>query len=288
MNRRGFIVFAACLDDNSPGAKELLQKAVSPRHMIPFKMDVTSDFDVNSGLRLVRDHLNSKLKSCVFWALVNNAAISRTAKLEWADFDYHFREIFEVNVLGTVRVTRAFLPMLRASHGRVIVISSLAGRVTDACMTAYSMTKHSVTSFCDGLRMEMAQFGVKVICLEPWFARTPMMDTQVSLDRLQESWSRTSPEIRKVYEEDLDVYRRRIKVVTQESGMGLDESYAETVASIERNAIISNPEYSELTSGIAQRPILYLEKVLPRELVDIYLNFICFLIDAIARIKKIN
>jgi len=60
------------------------------------------------------------------WAVVNNAGISKTGLLEWMDTETA-RKVVEVNAIGPLAVTNAFLPLLKISHGRVVIVSSLAG-----------------------------------------------------------------------------------------------------------------------------------------------------------------
>jgi NAD(P)-dependent dehydrogenase (short-subunit alcohol dehydrogenase family) len=64
-------------------------------------------------------------------------------------------------------VTRAFLPQLRARRGRIVNVSSVGGHMTMPFMAAYTATKHAVESLSDGLRMELAPFGVRVVLVEP-------------------------------------------------------------------------------------------------------------------------
>lgn len=62
-----------------------------------------------------------------FWALVNNAGIATFQEIEWCSVT-QFQQIMDVNVIGVVRVTKAFLPLLREGDGRVINVASLAGK----------------------------------------------------------------------------------------------------------------------------------------------------------------
>jgi NAD(P)-dependent dehydrogenase (short-subunit alcohol dehydrogenase family) len=62
------------------------------------------------------------------WAVVNNAGIAAFTEIEWCSVD-QFQRILDVNVLGVVRVTKAFLPLLRHSKGRVVNVASLAGQL---------------------------------------------------------------------------------------------------------------------------------------------------------------
>lgn len=242
--------------------------AAHPNRLIVFKLDVTKEKDIDSAFEFIRLYLNHESER--LWALINNAGLSRTGKLEWGTFDHHFRQIFEVNTFGVVKVTRKFLPMLRQSRGRVIIISSLGGRVASACMTAYSMTKNALISFADGLRQEMRQFGVRVISVEPAFARTPMMDPEVSNKRVDELWSTTSSEVQQAYGAD-QVEDLKVKVRALSTGpLGLDETYHDIIKCILRSVTSPAPEYNEQPASIFQKPINFIVQMLPREWVDCY------------------
>jgi NAD(P)-dependent dehydrogenase (short-subunit alcohol dehydrogenase family) len=60
------------------------------------------------------------------WAVVNNAGIAKVGFMEWMDTE-SAKKVFEVNTIGPVTITNAFLPLLRISHGRVVIVSSVAG-----------------------------------------------------------------------------------------------------------------------------------------------------------------
>ena len=60
------------------------------------------------------------------WAVVNNAGIAKPGFMEWIDTETA-KKVLEVNAIGTVTVTNAFLPLLKISHGRVVIVSSLLG-----------------------------------------------------------------------------------------------------------------------------------------------------------------
>ena len=74
----------------------------------------------------------------VLYSVVNNAGIAVFSEIEWCSVD-QFQQIMNVNVMGMVRVTKAFLPLLRESKGRVINVASLAGELRN---TSSSISKH--------------------------------------------------------------------------------------------------------------------------------------------------
>jgi NAD(P)-dependent dehydrogenase (short-subunit alcohol dehydrogenase family) len=99
--------------------------------------------------------------------LVNNAGISHIGAIETTP-DEVWRELFEVNVLGTVRVLRAVLPVMRANGGGTIVnVTSANGRVPPAFGAAYAATKFAVEGLSESLLFEVEPFGVRIVVVEP-------------------------------------------------------------------------------------------------------------------------
>jgi NAD(P)-dependent dehydrogenase (short-subunit alcohol dehydrogenase family) len=84
-------------------------------------------------------------------------------EVEEKDLDF----IFQVNMYGPYRITKAFAPMLLESKGRVVNISSLNGIVASPMIGAYSMSKHAVEAYGDALAGELGRFGVRVSLIEP-------------------------------------------------------------------------------------------------------------------------
>lgn len=135
----------------------------------------------------------------VLWAVVNNAGIFAYVPIEWGHDADLLETLLSVNVLGVVRVTKACLPLLRLSGGRVVTMASTASHLTVNNFTAYSMTKHAVRAFIDGLRREMKRFGVDVIAIEPSIYRTPMADKERNNIVTKREWSMTSDRVKEDY-----------------------------------------------------------------------------------------
>jgi NAD(P)-dependent dehydrogenase (short-subunit alcohol dehydrogenase family) len=101
------------------------------------------------------------------WALVNNAGYALAGAVEEVTDD-DARDIFETNVLAPARLCRLVLPGMRErGDGRIVNVSSVAGRVVTPMLGWYCATKHAVEALSDALRQEVAGFGVKVILVEP-------------------------------------------------------------------------------------------------------------------------
>jgi len=91
----------------------------------------------------------------------------------------NFRDSYEVNVIGQVAVTQAFLPLLRQfpapQYGRVIFIGSASGYTCVPFLGVYSSSKHAIEAVADSLRIELASTGIKVSLIEPGVFRTNML-----------------------------------------------------------------------------------------------------------------
>ena len=106
-------------------------------------------------------------------ALVNNAGIAIASPLETLPLD-ELRRQLEVNVLGQVAVTQAFLPHLRRSRGRIVFIGSIAGRSALPFLGPYAASKHALEAIADSLRLELAPWGIQVAIIEPGTIATPI------------------------------------------------------------------------------------------------------------------
>jgi NAD(P)-dependent dehydrogenase (short-subunit alcohol dehydrogenase family) len=98
--------------------------------------------------------------------LVNNAGVAFSGPLEYLPL-HRLRRQLEVNVVGLDATTQAFLPAIRAGRGRIVMISSAAGRITPPLLGGYSASKFAVEALSDALRQELAPWGVPVVVIEP-------------------------------------------------------------------------------------------------------------------------
>lgn len=107
-------------------------------------------------------------------AIVNNAGIAVNAPVEVLPIE-EWRRQFDVNFFGHIAVTQAMLPALLKSRGRVVMISSLGGRLAQPTYGAYSGSKFALEGVSDALRRELAPHGVTVAIVEPGAVRTEMV-----------------------------------------------------------------------------------------------------------------
>ena len=135
---------------------------VTPPHGVTFlDLDVASDESVTTVVQQVIQRFGR------IDVLVNNAGIGNAGAAEESSITQDQR-VFDVNVFGVIRMTKAVLPHLRAQGaGRIINISSIGGFAPQPYMAAYVATKHAVEGYSESLDHEVREHGVRVLLVEP-------------------------------------------------------------------------------------------------------------------------
>jgi short-subunit dehydrogenase len=138
-------------------------------HALAVAGDVTSADDRQ---RLVRETMTAFGR---IDALVNNAGYGQRGPIELVPIDA-IRQNFETNFFSLIALTQLVIPIMRSqSRGRIVNISSVAGRIARPFSSVYDSTKHALEAISDGLRGELAQFGIKVVLIEPGFIITEFL-----------------------------------------------------------------------------------------------------------------
>ncbi|NXI37971.1 BDH protein, partial [Galbula dea] len=193
LHRLGFTVFAGCLCPGGEGAQRLQREAGAGRLRV-LRLDVTRSRDVLAAKELVLSHLPER----GFWGLVNNAGISTFGETGWLSME-KYEKFADVNLLGSIRTTLAFLPLLRKYKGRIVFMSSIIAYFSLG-NGIYSMTKAAIEKFCDALRLEMKKFGVQVCIIQPGnYARSTNIQPPVSAEEI---WNELSEEEKAVYNKE--------------------------------------------------------------------------------------
>jgi NAD(P)-dependent dehydrogenase (short-subunit alcohol dehydrogenase family) len=107
------------------------------------------------------------------------------------------RRQLEVNVIGQVAATQAFLPMIRRAHGRILITGSVGGFFTTPMLIPYSMSKFSMEAMADGLRRELRPFAVEVILLEPGGIKSKIWEK--GINESEEFLAKAPPQLMEVY-----------------------------------------------------------------------------------------
>ena len=157
------------------------------------ELDVCSDESVREAVeRVIGDY-------GAIDVLINNAGVGYMAAVEeiaMADF----KQQFETNLFGVLRVTQAVLPNMRERRsGRILMISSVAGLVSPPTYGAYSSSKHALEGLSDALRLELHPFGIRVVLIEPGYIVTNFQQTAKDLAQPYVERVATSP-YQKIYE----------------------------------------------------------------------------------------
>jgi hypothetical protein len=141
----------------------------------PLLFDVTDEAAVLAAAREVRTALNGETLS----GLVNNAGIAVAGPVLELSAD-EFRRQMDVNVIGPIISTQAFGPLLgsdpslKGPKGRIVMVSSVAGKNGNPLMSAYAASKHAIEGLSESLRREMMLFGIDVIIIAPGAVKTPI------------------------------------------------------------------------------------------------------------------
>lgn len=138
-------------------------------NLTPLRFDVTD----TAAIDLAAKDVEAEVGEAGLFGLVNNAGIGFGGPLEFADLD-EMRAGFEVNVFGPVAVTRAFLPLVRRATGRIVNVSSGAGKAATPLLGPYCASKFALEALSDALRVELRSSGIFVSVIEPGFIDTPM------------------------------------------------------------------------------------------------------------------
>ena len=178
----GYDVFAGV---RSPGAGEALTRAAADftGKITAIQLEVTDQASVDAAASRVKAALGGE----PLFGLVNNAGIGLGGPLLHQPID-EIRQVFEVNVIGLIRVTQAMAPMLAATPasgarpGRIVNISSVGGKFGAPFLGAYVGSKHAVEGLSESLRRELMLFGIDVIIIGPGAVLTAIWDKAETAD----------------------------------------------------------------------------------------------------------
>lgn len=180
--RAGYDVFAGV---RSPGAGEALTRAAADfaGKITAIQLEVTDQASVDAAAARVKAALGGE----PLFGLVNNAGIGGGGPLLYQPID-EVRQVFEVNVIGLIRVTQAMAPMMAATPasgaraGRIVNISSVGGKFGAPFLGAYVGSKHAVEGLSESLRRELLLFGIDVIIIGPGAVLTAIWDKAEAAD----------------------------------------------------------------------------------------------------------
>jgi NAD(P)-dependent dehydrogenase (short-subunit alcohol dehydrogenase family) len=154
--------------------------ALRAEGVTPLMLDVTDA----ASIAAARAACLAQLGERPLVGLVNNAGIPAAGPLEFLPLE-ELRAVLEVNVIGLLAVTQAFLPALRRARGRIVNVGSVSGRIALPFAGPYAASKFAVEALSDSLRRELASSGVAVTLIEPGPVRTPIWARVVAAERFE-------------------------------------------------------------------------------------------------------
>jgi len=221
------------------------------------RLDVTDGRSVAAAEESVSECLETHSEPLS--GLVNNAGISIAGPLEIVTAE-QLRQQFDVNLVGQMAVTRAFLPLLRKHGGRIVNMGSVNGLVSAPFIGPYCASKFGLEALTDALRMELKPWGISVSLMEPGSIRTPIWEKyEADMGRLL---SDLSPESHQLYGRSIAA-ARRAACRRHEAGR-----HPERVARAVVHALTAKKPRTRYMIGWDARVGAVMAKVLPTGLLD--------------------
>ena len=204
----GFTVLAGVR--SSEDARRVAARGLE--RLTPLMLDVTDP----ASIAAAADQVEDEIGAVGLAGLVNNAGIAVSAPLEFVPID-ELRTQLEVNVIGQVAVTQAFLPLLRVAQGRVVNMGSIGGRVALPLVGPYAASKFALEGITDTLRREVRGQGVDVVVIEPGGIKTPIWEKgEATADRITQH---SPPEAVALYGKLIDAVRRETTKIARDTGL---------------------------------------------------------------------
>jgi NAD(P)-dependent dehydrogenase (short-subunit alcohol dehydrogenase family) len=195
----GFQVFAGI---RKQADAVTLQQEASPR-LTQIYLDVTKSETIASAAKAV----TAAVGDAGLAGLINNAGIAVGGPLEFLSID-GLRQQLEVNVIGQIAVTQAFLSLLRQGRGRIVNMGSISGRMAMPFLGPYAASKFALGALTDSLRVELYPWDIQVSIVEPGSIDTPIWGKSLSAaDQMAKTWPQQAQDL---YGQAMDVTRQAV------------------------------------------------------------------------------
>jgi short-subunit dehydrogenase len=166
----GYLVLAGVRKESDFSSIDKLGK----KNLKPVLIDVSSHESCTKTVQEIR--ALSESRGLPFVGLVNNAGVGHFNPVEFQDLDAA-RSLFDTNFFGLLDLTQQVLPLLRASQGRIVMLSSVSGFVASPFSGIYAASKFAVEALSDSLRRELQHHGVSVSVIQPGYVRTQIISS---------------------------------------------------------------------------------------------------------------
>jgi NAD(P)-dependent dehydrogenase (short-subunit alcohol dehydrogenase family) len=236
LDEKGYRVFAGVR--KQADAKALAADASD--QLTPITIDVTKE----RSIKAAKDKVQRAVGKDGLVGLVNNAGVGDGGPVETMDLDI-LRNVLEVNLVGQVAVTQAFLPLIRKAPGTIVFIASIGGRIASPFMSPYNTSKFAVEALGESLRQELAPWEIDVVVIEPGSIDTPIW--KKGAETIEDQFAKLTATTRRLYGKQL---KRMDEVLTETASRGIAP---EKVAKVIHTAISSeNPKHRYLVGRDAK------------------------------------
>jgi NAD(P)-dependent dehydrogenase (short-subunit alcohol dehydrogenase family) len=227
---------------------------LAPQRVSSVILDVTSADDIAALEGSLPDQLD---------AIINNAGIAVGGAMETLSSD-EWRKQLEINVIGALAVTRAALPRLRKSRGRIVFISSVNGRLSMPLVGAYAASKFALEAAADALRMELSPWKIRVIVVEPAQTDTDMWRTADTM--VEDLEAGLSADHRSLYAKHIAGFKKMIPLSQR---MAVPTA---KVSAVVEEALTAKRPRARYIVGLGPKAQVALMSVMPTKMRDIALR----------------
>lgn len=252
--RHGYLVYGSVRNQVDADALEAATpEGATQIHALQF--DVTDD----EAIRRAAERLQEEIGQYGLHALINNAGIAVAGPLEYMPIE-DLQLQMDINLTGVLRCTQAFLPLVKTARGRIIQISSIAGRLSFPLGGPYHASKHALEGMSDVLRLELRRYGIEVVVVQPGAISTPIWET---------SRRRASALRDKLPEQALESYGRLIQQVgkaTEQADKDGDDPQA--CADVVRTALEASRPRTRYIVGRQAKIGMFLRRILGDRAMD--------------------
>jgi NAD(P)-dependent dehydrogenase (short-subunit alcohol dehydrogenase family) len=253
LDEKGYRVFAGVRKDED--AKSL--KEAGSERLKPIKLDVTKDRSIAAAKR----NVGKAVGDDGLVGLVNNAGVGGGGgPLEFIPIE-EFRNTLDVNVVGQVAVTQAFLPLIRKGKGTIVFIASIGGRVASPFLSDYNASKFGVEALGDSLRREVSPWGIDVVVVEPGSIATEIW--RKGAETMERQLDAMPPDADRLYGTQVEAFGKSF--IEETGGRGIPPA---KVAGVIHRAIRSNKPKPRYLVGVDAKMGARLHSAVPTRTFD--------------------
>ncbi|XP_066936465.1 short-chain dehydrogenase/reductase family 9C member 7-like [Clytia hemisphaerica] len=220
-----------------------------------FLMDVTKNEDVENARKFIEE----KTGNDGLYAVVNNAGIQRLGRISWQSME-DLEKVMDVNFWGMARTTKAMLPLLTKTKGRIVNMSSSAGTLPFSYAGCYTISKHAIEAFSYCLMEEVVHEGISVHIIRPTGQKTNIINPEIQRKQWEDDFNKQSDDIKQRYGPNLTKYLNNlVKKINL-----VPEGTAQVVSKVNHAIMSSNPHitytvgpYSWIYKILACLPVSY-------------------------------